>query len=84
MQEARAKFWTKINASINEAKICELDAKRDAEESRRERELMDMDLEGRLDSLLGGWRDLMQRLREDKRKRDDSRDRAESLVRNIN
>ena len=31
-REARAKFWTKIDASINGAKSCESDAKRDVKE----------------------------------------------------
>ena len=42
---------------------------------------MAMDLEGRIDSLLEGWRDIMQRLMEDKRESDDARERDESLVR---
>ena len=29
LEEARDEFWTKICATINEAKICELDANRD-------------------------------------------------------
>ena len=37
MEEAGAKFWTKIAAAINESKSCKSDAKRDFEESRRER-----------------------------------------------
>ena len=54
LEEARVNFWTKIDAAINEAKSCESVANRDAEESRRERKLMNMELEGRIDTLLGG------------------------------
>ena len=36
---------------------------------------------GGVDSLLGGWRDLRQRLRVDERDRGDARYKAESLVR---
>ena len=32
LREARAKFWTKIYAAINEVKRFELDAKREAKE----------------------------------------------------
>ena len=49
MKEARAKIWTKINGSINDAKRCKLDAERDSEEICRERVLVDMYLEGILD-----------------------------------
>ena len=42
-----------------------------------------MELEGRLDSLLGGRRDLRQRPRAAERERDNARDRAESMVRKI-
>ena len=34
LEKARAKFWTNIDADINGAKSCELDAKRDSEEIR--------------------------------------------------
>ena len=44
MEEARDGFWTKIDASINESKSCELDAKRDTTDIWRERKLMDMEL----------------------------------------
>ena len=54
MEEAREEFRTKLYAAINEAKICELDAKRDAAEIRRDWELMSMDMEGRLNYMLGG------------------------------
>ena len=60
-----------------------LDVKRGAEEIQRERELMAVELEGRLDSLLGGQRDLRQRLRVDKRERKNSRYKSKSLVRYI-
>ena len=60
-----------------------LDVKRGAEEIQRERELMAVELEGRLDSLLGGQRDLRQRLRADKRERKNSRYKSKSLVRYI-
>ena len=58
MEEARSKFWTKINATINEAKSCKSEAKKDTEESRREQKLMEVELDWSLDSMLGGWRDL--------------------------
>ena len=54
MEEAKAKFWTKINAYINKSKSCELDAKKYSKEIRREQEFMEMDLEGGFDYLLGG------------------------------
>ena len=79
LEEARAEFWININADINKAKSCESDAK----EIRREWELTYMELEGRLDSLLGGRRDLRQRPRAAERERDNARDRAELLVRKI-
>ena len=60
-----------------------MDVKRGAEEIQRERELVAVDLEGRLDSLLGGQRDLRQRLRVDKRERKNSRYKSKSLVRYI-
>ena len=37
LDEARAKFWTKINAIINKSKSCESDTNRDAKEIRRGR-----------------------------------------------
>ena len=37
---------------------------------------MDIDLERRLDSLLGEWKELMQRMRAAKKKRYDDRERA--------
>ena len=40
-------------------------------------------MEGGLDSLLGGRRDICQRMRVDKRGRDDARYRSKSLVRYI-
>ena len=49
MEEARDEFWTDIDAGINEANSCESNAKRDAKEIWRERELMEIYLEGRLD-----------------------------------
>ena len=42
---------------------------------------MTVDMEGRIDSLLGRWSDLRKRLRADERERDDTREKAESLVR---
>ena len=42
---------------------------------------MDMDLKGSLDYLLGGWMDISKRL--GAADRDAVRDRAESIVRNI-
>ena len=42
---------------------------------------MAMDLEGRLYYLLGGRRDIRQRLRAAERERDDARERSKSLVR---
>ena len=80
LEEARVNFWTKIDAAINEAKSCESVANRDAEESRRERKLMNMELEGRIDTLLGGQRSIRQRLGEAEMERVDARDRAELLV----
>ena len=41
---------------------------------------MNMDMEGRLNSLLGGWRYLRQRLRAADRERDDDRERAKSFL----
>ena len=60
-----------------------LDVKRDAGDIRRERELMDVDLERRIDSLLGGRRYLGQRPGSDERERNNAMDKAESLVRYI-
>ena len=54
-----AKFWTNIDADINETKSFKYNTNRDAKESWRDREMMDMDLEGRL----GLQRGLRQRLR---------------------
>ena len=53
MEEARAKFRTKINATINEGKSCKLDTNRDAKEIRRKCQSTYMDMERRLDYLLG-------------------------------
>ena len=36
LEEAKAEFWTKIATAINESKICESGANRDAEEIRRD------------------------------------------------
>ena len=58
-------------------------AKRDSKESQRDQKLMDMELEGMFNSLLGGWRDLMQRLRAAERQMNNTRDRSELIVRNI-
>ena len=58
LEKARADFWAKIDADINEAKSCKSEAKKDTEESRREQKLMEVELDWRLDSMLGGWRDL--------------------------
>ena len=52
-REIRAKFCTKINGNISEAKRCELDTNRDAEDIRGERSSAAMEMEGRFDSLLG-------------------------------
>ena len=38
LEEARAGFWTKIAAAINEAKICKSGANRDSEQIKREKE----------------------------------------------
>ena len=83
LEEARENFLTKIDAAINQAKSCESDANRDVDESQRERELMGMEMDGRLNSLLGVRRDISQRLRLDEREKGDARDRAESLLRKI-
>ena len=83
LKEARAKFWTNINTNTNETKSCASGAKRGAKEIWRERELMDMELEGRLYFVLGGRRDLRQRRRADERERDDTRYRYKSLLRKI-
>ena len=76
MEEARAKFWTNIDAVTNEVKICISDAKRDAKEIQRERKLKAMDMEGRLNSLFGGRRDIREELREAERKRGNTRVRT--------
>ena len=83
LKEARAKFRTNIDANINKTTICESDAKRDAKKIRRDWKAMDLELEGVLNSLLGGRRDLRQRLREPGRERGNARHRAESLLRKI-
>ena len=44
LEEARTKLWTKIDATINEAKSCELDSNRYTEERRREQEFMYMEM----------------------------------------
>ena len=62
MEEARDEFWTDINAIKNDSKSCKSDTKRDSKESLKYRELMEMYMEGRLDYLFGGRRDLRQRL----------------------
>ena len=49
LEDSRNKFWTDIDAGINEANSCESNAKRDAKEIWREQELMEIYLEGRLD-----------------------------------
>ena len=54
MEEARSKFRTNIYATINEAKRCELDEKRDAAKIWRDQEFMSVYMEGIIDSLLGG------------------------------
>ena len=82
-EEARDGFWTKIDAAINEAKSCKLDAKRDTKEIRKEKEFMDTGLEGRFDSLFGGWRDLGKRLSAAETERDNASNRAKLIVRNI-
>ena len=46
--------------------------------------MMYMDMEGRLDSLLGGTMDLRKRLRVTKRERDYARKRAKLIKENIN
>ena len=53
MEEARSKFWTKINATINEAKSCKSDTNRDAKEIQRKWKSASMEMEGGLDYLLG-------------------------------
>ena len=53
MEEARYKFRTKINATINEAKSCKSDTNLDAEEIQRERQLASVEMEGGLYYLLG-------------------------------
>ena len=58
-----------------------MDTKRHYKEIRRDRGLADMDIEGRLDSLLGVHRYLMQSLVVVERERDNARDRTKLLVR---
>ena len=60
-----------------------MDVKRDAENIQRDKGFLAVNLEGRLDYLLGGQRDIMQRLREDEREMDDVRDKSELPVRYI-
>ena len=60
-----------------------MDVKRDAEDIWRERVFVALDMEGSIDCLLKGLRDLRQRLRADKRDGVDARDKAELLVRYI-
>ena len=81
LEEARAGFRTNIDVNINEAKISK--SKRDAEEIRREKELTDMELEVRLDSLLGVRKDIRKMLRKVKRESDETRDRDEFIVSKI-
>ena len=45
---------------------------------------MAIDMDGRIYSLLGGWKGIFQRLRVDKRERGNTRDRAESIIRKVN
>ena len=56
MEEARAEFRTKIAAAINEAKSCKSGANRDEEDIQREKEYTAVEMEGRLNSLLGSWK----------------------------
>ena len=60
-----------------------MDVKRDAENIQRDKGFLAVNLEERLDYLLGGQRDIMQRLREDEREMDDVRDKSELPVRYI-
>ena len=84
MEEARAKFWTKIAAAINEANRCKSGANMDAEEIRRDQEYTDMELEGRLkNSLLGQWKYLVKILRASERDKDNERDRSKSTISQI-
>ena len=53
MEEASANFRTNIDATINEGKSFEPDTNRDSEEIRRERQSKYIEMEERLDSLLG-------------------------------
>ena len=52
LEKSRAKIWTNIAAIINKAKICESNAKRDTTESWRDRELMVVEMEDTLNSLI--------------------------------
>ena len=83
MEETRAKFWTNIDADINKSKSCELDSKRDAKESQREQELLDTNMEERINPLLGRWTYLRQMLMMEERYRVEARDMDKSLVRKI-
>ena len=47
LEEPGSKLWTKIDAIINKSNIRKSEAKTDAKDSRRERKLTDMDMEGR-------------------------------------
>ena len=53
MEEARAEFRTKIDATISKFKSCKSDTNRDDEEIDNEWQLKAMEIEGRFDSLLG-------------------------------
>ena len=53
MEEARAEFRTKIAATINESKRCESGTNMDAKDIHREKEYTVVDMEGRLNYLLG-------------------------------
>ena len=57
-----------------------MDVKRDVTKIQRERELMAVDLEVSLNSLLGGQRDIRQRLKVDERERDSTRDKAKFII----
>ena len=50
-------------------KLCQAkpDVNRDSKEIRRDRKLMYLNIEGKINSLLGGGGDLRQRIREDQR-----------------
>ena len=53
MKEARAEFRTKIAATINKAKSCELGENRDNVDIQRDQEYMAMDMEEKINSLFG-------------------------------